>query len=178
MLCEYNFYKNVFSSDERKEIIDIAEKNKSFLFLDRPTSYKKVETFLIETPKIYDKIEKAFILAARCNQEFYGFELFTNLPFTINFNYYENGKEYPYHRDGSKLGMANDIKLTAIVNLSQSNYTGGEFEIFLGKDERIAEIDEPGNMIIFPSFFFHRVKPVIQGKRITMSFWLEGKNWN
>ena len=43
-----------------------------------------------------------------------------------------------------------------------------------GLSKEIKEIIQPGSAIIFPSFFMHKVNPVIKGERTMVSLWLEG----
>lgn len=50
---------------------------------------------------------------------------------------------------------------------------GGEFEIFNG--EKVSIDVKVGEIVIFPAFFFHRVKPVLKGKRITLLTWMYGE---
>jgi PKHD-type hydroxylase len=53
---------------------------------------------------------------------------------------------------------------------------GGELEIFNG--ERASINLKVGEIVIFPTFLFHRVKPVIEGKRITLLTWMKGNTIN
>jgi predicted 2-oxoglutarate/Fe(II)-dependent dioxygenase YbiX len=144
--------------------------------LDRGTNQKKVNTLLIETNKIQHLLQRYFDTVEQSNEEHFGFKLY-NRPRTINLNIYENdNNEYPYHNDAFPLGSSCDVKLTAILNLSPEPYIGGEFEIFDGKNSSIPDINQQGNMIVFPSSLYHRVKPVT-GKRISLSAWFVGPNW-
>jgi len=94
----------------------------------------------------------------------------------MNYNSYshKNQGRYDYHLDMIYQNPASDIKLTAILNLSTETYDGGTFCIYTGKESEISEIEIPGNMIIFPSFLLHKVKPVIRGTRKTLSVWVSG----
>jgi len=95
---------------------------------------------------------------------------------TVNFNKYSstNNGEYAWHKDSSDVSALYDLKLTAVLNISSEPYEGGEFEMFLEEPTRIPEIDIPGNLLIFPSWLYHRVKPVTKGTRETISFWISG----
>jgi PKHD-type hydroxylase len=169
-------YSNVYTPVQCEQIYNVCNENTSDYYRDRAGIYKKVNTTLIETPKIEHLLNRFFDNVKQCNEEYFGYKLHDR-PRTINLNIYENDKnEYPYHRDTTPLGSASDIKLTAVLNLSPDQYSGGEFEIFDGKDFAVPEITPQGSMLIFPSFLFHRVKPVI-GKRITISAWFNGPNW-
>ena len=169
-------YQNVYTPSECEQILSSFIDNKSDYYLDRGTDQKKVNVLSTETAKVEHLLTRFFNNVEQCNQEFFGFKLHGR-PITINLNIYENDKnEYPYHRDRMPLGSASDIKLTAILNLSPDQYLGGEFEIFDGTDLVVPEIATQGSMLIFPSFLYHRVKPVF-GRRITISTWHVGPNW-
>jgi predicted 2-oxoglutarate/Fe(II)-dependent dioxygenase YbiX len=176
----YNWYflKSVYSVDECKEILDFCEKNKSSYLIDGHTSEKKVSTFVVETDKLENKLNKFFVSIHKTNNMYFGYELFKEKPIGVNINVYENeNNEYPYHQDVNKPGTMSDLKLTAILNLSLKPYKGGDFCMFLGQDYKVEEINEPGNILIFPSFLYHKVTPVTEGQRITLSAWLEGPNF-
>lgn len=169
-------YQNVYTSSECEQILSSCIDNKSDYYVDRGADQKKVLTLMTETTKVEHLLTRFFNNVEQCNQQYFGYKLHGK-PLTVNLNIYENDKnEYPYHRDQLDLGSASDIKLTAILNLSPDQYRGGELEIFDGMDLVVPEIVAQGSMLIFPSFLFHRVKPVI-GKRITLSTWFIGPNW-
>jgi len=174
----YMWYVNykVYTPSECNEIVNSCLQHKSDRYLDNGTEYKKVNTSLVETNKVQHLLQRFFDEVEQANQEHFGFKLF-NRPRTVNLNIYENNtNEYPYHNDAMQFGSSCDVKLTAILNLSPEPYIGGEFEIFDGKNTPIPDINPQGNMIIFPSPLYHRVKPVT-GKRISLSAWFYGPNW-
>jgi len=113
------------------------------------------------------------------NRNYFGFDLFQITESDhINYNIYDsaNNGEYSWHSDGYK-DCPQDIKLTAIVNVSEQEYEGGDLELFINGVRVIDEIRKPGTVVIFPSYIQHRVTPVTKGRRITISKWLMGPNW-
>jgi len=70
--------------------------------------------------------------------------------------------------------LASDFKLTAILNISEEPFKGGEFDLFVNGEMNIPSIDKPGSLLVFPTFTMHRVRPVTQGVRKTASMWLSG----
>jgi PKHD-type hydroxylase len=177
MLYNWYFYKQVYTKEQCAEIIDVAKQHRSDFYADRPAPGKKVDTFIIPTNLMFDKLTPFFSLVEQANEECFGLDI-PKIPQSINFNFYEDDKnEYPYHRDASQHGSSYDIKLTAILNLSQDSYIGGEFDMFLGKDETLHDFNTAGALLVFPSFLFHRVRPVISGQRVTMSAWFKGPNF-
>jgi PKHD-type hydroxylase len=67
-----------------------------------------------------------------------------------------------------------DYKLTAIINVSNEKYEGGNFELFTNGPNHIKSLDHLGSVIIFPSYMQHRVTPVTKGTRKTVSIWFKG----
>ena len=58
--------------------------------------------------------------------------------------------------------------MTIILN---DDYEGGEFEFFL---DDIQIKNEIGTVIVFPSYFLHRVNPVTKGTRYSLVAWFRG----
>jgi len=125
---------------------------------------------------VKDALDKIKHITIDINRQFFGFDLYEKSNFdTANLNEYSdtNQGEYGWHSDGHLDGIW-DSKLTVILNLSQDEYEGGDFEIFLNKPIKINEFKESGSLLIFPSFLHHRVTPVTKGHRITLSQWFLG----
>jgi PKHD-type hydroxylase len=176
VIHDWYFVKNAYSKEICEEILTIAKENPSKNYSDRyDNSNKNVNVNTVELNVFGDKLNYFFNLITQINEEVFGFNLFPYNPRTLNFNYYNAQQEYPFHKD-SIVGMS-DIKLTAILNLSLNSFDGGEFEVFTGGVTRIEEIDKLGSLLVFPSFLYHRVKPVLSGERVTMSCWFSGPNW-
>lgn len=116
----------------------------------------------------------------RINRENFGLDLYYDEPQSFNLNYYhsESKDDYPFHLDSSLPNSMSDIKLTAVLNLSRRPYEGGNFSIALTNQPHIIEeINNPGTLLVFPSFYLHEIAPVTKGVRITMSSWFQGPNW-
>jgi len=113
------------------------------------------------------------------NQECFGFDLYGALMehnTYVHYNVYDssNKGEYEEHIDATPAG-ASDIKLTAMVNISEEPYEGGKFCMFTdGKMRGIDGFDGLGSSIIFKSWIPHKVTPVTKGVRKTLSVWLHG----
>lgn len=173
----YDFYTlpNLYDKYECQEIIKICENNSSNILRDAPAPDKKVDTHITDIDCFGDILKKYFRYAHEINRNFFGFDLYSEPPLGINYNVYSGGKnEYPYHRDCNTPGSASDSKLTAILNVSTESYDGGQFHLFFGNDKLIEEINQPGTLLVFPSYIFHKVTPVTKGCRKTISTWLQG----
>jgi PKHD-type hydroxylase len=77
-------------------------------------------------------------------------------------------------------------KLSVSVLLSDpKDFKGGEFEFdFRNHDPKdkenkqvAKELNKKGSMIVFPSFIWHRVKPVTKGVRYSLVLWYLGHPW-
>ena len=106
---------------------------------------------------------------------------------SCQFTKYKKGQYYDWHYDSFPMPYTEDgpakgkiRKLSVTVNLSNPNeYKGGELEFdFRDQDPnkkssfRICkEILPKGSLVVFPSFVWHRVKPVTKGVRYSLVIW-------
>jgi PKHD-type hydroxylase len=105
----------------------------------------------------------------------FGFEIYPYTDYdTVNINTYSASfeGEYGWHNDFILGERIYDNKLTFVMNISEEEYTGGEFQFFL--NEPVTIDDRPGSIIIFPSWTQHRVLPVKSGERKSLSIWIKG----
>lgn len=118
---------------------------------------------------IYDKISLACIMvnANRYKFDILGFE--TNLQLSN----YEKGGFYGWHMDsGNKKSSVR--KLSISIQLSGADeYEGGELQFLRGNSTADAS-KAKGTAIIFPSYIYHRVQPVISGCRKSIVGWIAG----
>ena len=70
-----------------------------------------------------------------------------------------------------------DLKFTALVNVSEKEYSGGDFYLHLHQILKFEGFNQPGSLIIFPSFILHKVEPIIKGERKTLVHWRKGPTW-
>ena len=87
---------------------------------------------------------------------------------------YDEGSEYSWHIDAVPQDPVRDIKLTALLNLSEDSYEGGELVLFRAKEIICNEFNTPGSAVIFPSYINHKVNKITSGKRHTLAIWLSG----
>jgi PKHD-type hydroxylase len=90
----------------------------------------------------------------------------------------DDGGHLDWHMDVGAFGV-NRRKLAMTVQLSDSSdYEGGEFEIWMGgKNGFITVPREKGDVVVFPSFLMHRVKPITRGERKCLVFWTGGRQF-
>ena len=83
---------------------------------------------------------------------------------------YEEGQHYADHVDYWNM-WGNRTDYTAVITLND-DYEGGEHFIKIGP-ETIEKRLEPGKMLLYQSDFIHGVRPVTNGVRKCVTFWLE-----
>ena len=105
------------------------------------------------------------------------------------FTKYKQGQYYDWHcdswdkpyKEGPNKGKIRKLSVTCQLT-DGSEYTGGELEFDFRnyeppmRDEikhlkKATEILSKGSIIIFPSFVWHRVKPVTKGTRYSLVLW-------
>lgn len=177
MLYDWYFIKKLYTVEECQQIVDLCKKNASEAVKDIHPTNKNLDVVSIETASLGTSVDKFFNYTQKLNKRMFGLDLWNEPPLAMNLNIYNKNQEYPYHRDKNSPGETSDVKLTAILNVSQETYTGGDFSLFLGDEKVIPEINETGTLLIFPSYLYHKVSPVTSGQRLTLSAWLEGPNW-
>tara|TARA_R110000737_G_C14388947_1_gene451943 strand:- start:47 stop:604 length:558 start_codon:yes stop_codon:yes gene_type:complete len=172
-------FKNLFTLNEIKKL-NKKIKNNVVYEQDNPASATKNVSVSPVDSRSIEELDKVYECIYEANKENFGYNLYdyhTERKNYINYNIYGSIKkgEYKYHSDGTYTHHASDIKLTAILNLSINKYEGGDFYINpFGKEEIVDFIKTPGNLLIFPSCFLHKVTPVIKGERISLSMWIKG----
>lgn len=118
--------------------------------------------------------DKLTTIVRRANR-IYGFDLigFTeDLQFT---RYAGEGAHYSWHQDGLDGELALR-KLSIVVQLSSADdYSGGDLELFGIDDESWPETTrDQGTVVVFPSFEYHRVTPLVSGTRCSLVAWVGG----
>ena len=123
---------------------------------------------------LHSLIHKYIVMA---NAECFGFELNSLCEFQIA--EYGSGGHYDNHFDMRLENRSSVRKLGITVQLSEAReYAGGDFVFSddIGTPSQDI-IKQKGTVIVFPSFIYHKVKPVTQGKRYSLVGWYEGNNW-
>lgn len=159
----------------------IIELNKKIDGLTSEDQDNKADTTKIADVKILsldlleENLKPYLVNLYSVNEYNFGYNLY---PYFYNkcnytvYNDFEKG-EYDWHIDQSGNNF-HDIKLTAILNISEKAYEGGEFKIFQGTEQTIDKFSKPGDIIVFKSYINHKVTPVTKGTRKTLTIFLKG----
>lgn len=117
--------------------------------------------------------------AKEANRESFGFDLF-DTAYDIQFTEYHGTSvgKYDWHHDvWWSNPRLHDRKLSIVIQLSPpESYQGGDFEFRIaGADtSSMAGFKQQGSILVFPSFFEHRVTSVTVGTRYSLVSWIEG----
>jgi len=161
-----------------KNIKDINKKIKTHYIVekDHPAHSKKTSIVkFIKYNALKSYLNNCIINLYDCNEKQFGAKLYDFPEDTIlHYNIYSTGAEYNWHIDANR-DDEYDIKFTVLINVSKEPYKGGKFKIWYAeKPTTVAELDEPGNMVMFRSYHLHKVTPVTKGIRQTLTLFLTG----
>jgi len=124
------------------------------------------------TKWLYDIL---FPLVLEANQKVFHFDIDVVTDPIHYVIYPTDGGHLDWHMDVGAHGV-NKRKIATTIQLSDpSEYDGGEFEIWFGGQESVVVPREKGDVICFPAFCMHRVRPITRGERKCMVFWTGGR---
>lgn len=100
----------------------------------------------------------------------------------LQFTEYEIGEKYDWHIDTLISDIhAKDVRKISFSILLNDEFEGGDFQLEVGSPESSQRIHtvklKKGDMVIFPSYTWHRVLPVTKGSRHSLVGWIHGPNW-
>lgn len=180
----YVEWKNAFSEDEIKKIINLGEnlplndagivpdKDKTVVNLD----FRRSKTSWIDPNNQSEWLfRKIAFLVREVNSDFYRFDidgLYESLQYTI-YNASDKG-HYDWHTD---IGVYGSDSVTRKISMSllltnPDEFEGGDLEIWGSR--YVVAPKEKGNPIFFPSYSLHKVSPITTGIRKSLVVWIGG----
>ena len=174
-LINYYYFENAFNDEEINQIEELSKKYDSTdgcVGKDIDYSYRKSGITWIpqteETKHIYIKI---FELVQKANKDMWNFSL-SHFKEDLQLGKYEGEGHYDWHMDVGE--NSSTRKLSVSIQLSDPDeYEGGELNFFINR-EAITAPNTKGTVIIFPSFFMHKVSMVTKGVRKSLVIWVHG----
>lgn len=170
------FFEKAFSPEECKKILELFKNPESGKVGNNETvtDIRRSEICWLsanhDTKWIYDRISS---FALGCNQERYKYDL-TGFMEPLQLGLYREGSHYDWHQDFGN-GKISVRKLSVVVQLSEpESYEGGELEFF-NYPEKVSK--GLGDLVVFPSFQFHRVTEVTKGQRYSLVAWISGPSF-
>ena len=189
----YAYYKNVFNDQMINDLTQMVESN--YKFTKGRTGVKELGTdtaqydtnnrdiaYLNPEPRTKALYDILFPLAIEANEQHFHFDIDV-VTDPIHYVIYpeptgpqsNDGGHLDWHMDVGAHGV-NKRKLAMTVQLSDpKDYDGGDFEIWFGGKQSTIVPREKGDVIIFPSFCMHRVRPTTRGERRCLVFWTGGR---
>jgi PKHD-type hydroxylase len=120
-------------------------------------------------------MDKIITLVREANRQVYGYDL-TDFSESAQVARYGADRQghFDWHSDIGDGRLASKRKLTMVVQLSEpSDYAGGMLELMPGAGIVTADTAQ-GAATLFPSFVLHRVTPVTEGTRRSLTIWCHG----
>tara|TARA_R110000751_G_scaffold303933_1_gene419003 strand:+ start:2988 stop:3602 length:615 start_codon:yes stop_codon:yes gene_type:complete len=156
------------SSEQEKDLKKLRDSKVSFL--TEPWIFKEIHPFINQANR-----------NAEWNFEWSDSEScqFTKYGLNQHYGWHCDSWAEPYKDPPWRKGLIR--KLSAIVALSDSSeYVGGDLEFDLRHQEKpkiviCKELKKKGSIVVFPSFVWHRVKPVTEGTRYSLVAWNLGQ---
>ena len=170
----------IFSDRECSEIIRIGEQRQSSIAKivrgDCHPGVRQARTAWLdddaETGWVFSRIIELVIAENRKN---FAFDL-VEFAEQLQFSRYaaREGGQFDWHIDIGDGQIAAKRKLTLVIQLScHDAYRGGDMELNTGSSI-VTLPRRRGSGILFPSFVLHRVAPLTQGRRFSLTTWAHG----
>jgi PKHD-type hydroxylase len=175
-----------FANQKQKLIATTGQENKNINKVDKKKLFKtrKSEIVWLDEKWIYKEIHPFVHLANKNANWNFQWDISEQCQFTI----YKKTQHYHWHVDqfDNPMNTPNNLsshgkirKLSVTISLSDpKDYKGGELQFdFRNKDngkpniKTATEILPRGSICVFPSFVWHRVKPVTKGTRYSLVMW-------
>jgi PKHD-type hydroxylase len=131
--------------------------------------------WLDDLPQAAWVMDRMIGITVAANREGFGFDLtdFGESPQAARYDA-ARAAHFDWHADIGGGMWAARRKLTVVVQLSEPDaYQGGALDIWSGHSPETAPRDV-GTAVVFPSFHLHRVQPVTQGLRWSLTLWAHG----
>jgi PKHD-type hydroxylase len=182
-------WNNSFTNEELSNIQNLCEKEE----FDKAITVGKgedCEDHRRSKVKFFDRNENNFWIFDKfntvidsINNRFYDFDLYGYKNFQYTIYDSSNNGMYDWHKDtilgnnlgGMEIGSTRKLSLVMLLSQPYEEFTGGEFQLNLGMEkDALTPTLNKGDIIAFPSFLIHRVKPVLLGVRKSIVIWVEG----
>ena len=173
---DYWYWNNFFT---KKEVQALNKSINKFRTKDdtKTKASKSIKTSTVYNvrykdvyPNIADLIDSVWAV----NEREFGYNLYQTQNPWLNYNAYKKGDQYTFHYDSSD-SLRYDIKLTLLINVSTQKYKGGDFSILMSETPTpIKEFTQSGDVLLLKSHILHKVNPITQGTRESLTMFLTG----
>ncbi|MEC3859657.1 2OG-Fe(II) oxygenase [Mesobacterium sp. TK19101] len=171
---------DAFSRDDCARIIQIARDADSadarLVGQTRDHNLRRADLVWLDDVPGTDWVMGRIIDVVReANRAVYGFDLneFAESAQVARYGAEREG-HFTWHSDVGEGALARKRKLTMVVQLSEPDtYDGGVLQVMPSS----STLDAPkaqGTATLFPAYLLHRVSPVTQGERFSLTIWAHG----
>lgn len=116
-----------------------------------------------------------FVMAAMRRNEAFNLSALPRRILSPIFSSYQQGDRYDRHIDAALMGpypgMRTDLSITIFLNAPDA-YKGGELVLESPFGEHEFKLS-PGDAVLYPTHYTHRVNPVTSGRRLAAVTWIE-----
>ena len=184
------FWNKAFNDDELQKIIDLMDSSKltkGKVISGTKAKFSNVRKSNVKFFNFKDGVGLADWIFFRLNtvieginNQYYNFDLngYDHFQYTV-YRGTEKGK-YDFHMDTTMNENKTDndcrkLSMTFLLSEPNKDFKGGEFQINDSEEKNARTIPmNKGDIILFPSFMLHRVKPVTAGVRKSIVVWVLG----
>lgn len=177
-LLNYYWFQNGFNDSEIEKINDLAslrETNKSTILGNiRDDSIRSSSNSWLEVSEDTNWLYEKFIsFAKEANNVLWNFYLDSVID-SFQYTIYDslNSGHYDWHLDLGP-GVPRKISVVCFLDQKDVDYGGGDLQYLTGSIPKTFPSNK-GAVVLFPSFWLHRVTPVTWGLRKTLVLWLGG----
>ena len=172
-----------FECFTHEQIKEINKKIKKNIFQKEPSTYaaedttKKGDFFHLSCLPLMELVHPWLYECQTINKNVFGYDIDWDFHLDhCNYNIYGENGEYGWHIDANHKNEF-DMKLTCLLNLSEEPYEGGELCLINNGPFAEKIKFDSGMGIVFNSLIAHKVTPITQGERITLTYWGTGPAW-
>jgi PKHD-type hydroxylase len=134
---------------------------------------KKNTQVLPNSPQYRELAE--LVMAAMRQNEAFNLNAMPRRILSPIFNSYKQGERYDRHIDAALMGpypgMRTDLSITIFLNAPEA-YKGGELVLESTFGEHEFKL-KPGDAVLYPTHYMHRVNPITKGRRLAAVTWIE-----
>ena len=172
----YWYWSKLLDKNKIKELCNFIDNNFCDYegdFFDKKLKFCGVK--VIGWHKVKHLLDDVVTKCLEVNKEQYGFNIWPVLDSDfVNYNTYSSGNKYDWHKDTEPDSTTRDTKFTILINLSTKKYEGGNLEHYSYGAHEVKELNDPGSVVMFPSYVYHKVTPITKGERKSLVIFISG----
>ncbi|MBR9762497.1 MAG: 2OG-Fe(II) oxygenase [Rhodobacteraceae bacterium] len=169
-----------FSATECAQLVEIARaapsQDAGLVRAGRDHNLRRADlTWVDDLPETAWVMDRLIDLVRQANRAVFDFDLqdFSESPQIARYGAEREG-HFGWHSDIGDSPLAARRKLTLVTQLSEEGaYAGGTLEVWMNANVATAPLKQ-GTAVLFPSFALHRVQPVTEGERFSLTVWAHG----